>query len=94
MNADQFHELVLRGHIKELFTRIRGLEIDLKSYEKGTEILKSEDAQHIKKIEQLEKILFSYRTQARAAMKAQSLGLCKKVISHAFTDEKKILEKK
>lgn len=33
--------------------------------------------------------LLDYRIQARAAMKAQSLGLCKAVIKHAILDDEK-----
>ncbi len=38
----------------------------------------------------LEKILDSYHVQFKAAMRATSLGLCKKVIKHAFEDERKV----
>ena len=42
------------------------------------------------KVIQLEKILRSYRIQYKSAMKAQSLGLCKRVIKHAIEDDRAI----
>lgn len=72
---------------KEHFAIVRPLEIIINE-------LQENDLKLMARIRQLEEILSSYRIQTRAAMKTQSLGLCKKVISHAFTDEKKILEKK
>lgn len=41
-----------------------------------------------------EKILYSYRTYYKAAMRATSLGLCKRVIKHATEDDRKITEAK
>ena len=38
----------------------------------------------------LRKILKSYRIQYKAAMRATSLGLCKRVIKHALEDEQKL----
>lgn len=38
----------------------------------------------------LKKILYSYRTYYKAAMRATSLGLCKRVIKHATEDDQKI----
>lgn len=35
----------------------------------------------------LKKMIFSYHTQYTAAMKATSLGLCKRIIKHALEDE-------
>jgi len=72
---------------KEHYAIVRPLELMISE-------LQEDDLKMRAKLRQTEEILSSYRIQARAAMKAQSLGLCKKVISHAFTDEKKILEKK
>lgn len=43
-----------------------------------------------KEVERLRHLVFTYRTQCRAAMKAQSLGLCKRVIKHALDDEKEL----
>lgn len=42
------------------------------------------------KIKGLKHLVFTYRTQCRAAMKAQSLGLCKRVIKHALDDDKEM----
>ena len=36
------------------------------------------------------KILKSYRIQFKAAMRATSLGLCKRVVKHALEDEQKL----
>ena len=41
--------------------------------------------------ELVKKILYSYKVQFSFAMKATSLGLCKKAIKHAIDDEKKII---
>ena len=38
----------------------------------------------------LRKILKSYRIQYTAAMRATSLGLCKRVIKHALENEEKL----
>ncbi len=38
----------------------------------------------------LRKILKSYRIQFKAAMRATSLGLCKRIIKHALEDEQKL----
>jgi hypothetical protein len=38
----------------------------------------------------LTEIVNIYQIQFSAAMRAKSLGLCKKVISHALTDHKKL----
>ncbi len=38
----------------------------------------------------LKKILRSYRIQYKAAMRATSLGLCKRVIKDALEDERKL----
>lgn len=43
--------------------------------------------------ERLTKILVSYHIQFQAAMRAQSLGLCKRVIKHALEDEQAINSK-
>jgi hypothetical protein len=40
--------------------------------------------------EKLKEIIDVYKIQFSAAMRAKSLGLCKKVISHALTDHKKL----
>jgi hypothetical protein len=37
-------------------------------------------------------VIESYETQFKAAMRAKSLGLCKKVISHALYDHNKLRE--
>lgn len=42
------------------------------------------------KIKQLEKIIHSYHIQYKAAMKATSLGLCKRIIMHALDDEQSL----
>lgn len=41
----------------------------------------------------LNKIIASYHIQFQAAMKATSLGLCKRVIKHALEDEKEYIKK-
>lgn len=41
-------------------------------------------------VERLRKILYSYRTYYKAAMRATSLGLCKRVIKHATEDDRKL----
>jgi len=41
------------------------------------------------RIEKLERLLFSYRAQSEAAMRAPSLGLCKRIIKHAMEDDNK-----
>ncbi len=38
----------------------------------------------------LRKVLYSYHTYFKAAMRATSLGLCKRAIKHALEDEKKL----
>lgn len=38
-------------------------------------------------LERLQKIVNSFRVQCTAAMKATSLGLCKRVIKHALDDD-------
>ncbi len=43
-------------------------------------------------VERLKKIKHSCAVQYKAAMRAKSLGLCKKVISHALTDIKALEE--
>jgi hypothetical protein len=40
-----------------------------------------------KEISDLRALLTIYRIQCRAAMKARSLGLCKRVIKHAIEDD-------
>ena len=39
---------------------------------------------------QLRRIINSYHIQFKAAMRATSLGLCKRIIKHALEDERKI----
>jgi len=46
------------------------------------------------KNKRLKKILHSYHTYFEAAMRATSLGLCKRAIKHALEDEQKIKEEK
>ncbi len=47
-----------------------------------------------RKNKRLRKILKSYRIQYQAAMRATSLGLCKRAIKHALEDEQKLKNKK
>ena len=47
-----------------------------------------------KDIVKLERIIYSYHTQFEAAMKAQSLGLCKKLIKHALDDDRELSQDK
>lgn len=47
----------------------------------------------IKHIKELETAIEIYNIQFKSAMKAQSLGLCKKVISHAIKDVRFVLSK-
>ncbi len=43
-----------------------------------------------RKNRRLKKMLHSYHTYFEAAMRATSLGLCKRVIKHALEDEQKL----
>ena len=45
-----------------------------------------------KKHSNLKRILEIYHIQFKAAMRAQSLGLCKKCIKHALDDEERLMK--
>lgn len=87
INKQGYYELYKESQvkIKKLKVEIDDLKAERVKTEDNFTIFAEETGEHIKELEEKARI---YNIQIWAAMKAQSLGLCKKCLSHAIRDLK------